>query len=392
MSQHFKWLLICWSLLAFCWWGIALWLVSRERHRPRSRKMRGSHAAQQNRPPLSIFKPIPSLQGDTPSPQLVGALESFVSQLTADAEMLLGIEETEAAAWEPVIGKWRQTYPGVRLNVIVAPRPAQFHSPKVSWFHHLARYAEGEVWLWSDADIIAPAGSLDAMRREFLESGAGMLTCPYVVRNIGPAPMMLEGLFVNMEFYPGVLFCRQMGPVRFGLGPAMMFSAMRFRERALWEKLGARMADDNALGHALAPVKVSETTVVTFAAESDWRDAIEHYFRWQKTVRWCQPAGFAGLVIIQPMLGWLSAVLLHPGNPVAWLGLAATGQVEVLTATSLFWLVGYEMRSWWVVSLWSLLLRPLTWVACWMPWPVVFRSQKRKWWSLYHSVPLEGET
>jgi len=65
-------------------------------------------------------------------------------------------------------------------------------------------------------------------------------------------------------------------------------------------------------------------------AESTWRDAIEHYFRWKKTVRWCQPAGFAGLIIIQPMLGWLVAVLLHPLSAVAWLGLAATGQVEVL--------------------------------------------------------------
>jgi ceramide glucosyltransferase len=381
MSQHFEWLLISWSLLAFCWWGITLWLVARERHQQRLQTTRVVHAVQQ-RPTLSIFKPIPSLHGGRPAPQLIAALESFVRELTADAEMLLGIEEAEAAAWDP----------GGRLNVIVAPRPGQFHSPKVSWFHHLARYAEGEIWLWSDADIVAPDGSLDAMRLEFSESGAGMVTCPYVVRNIGPAPMVLEALFVNMEFYPGVLFCREMGPVRFGLGPAMMFSAARFRERAQWEELGARMADDNALGRALAPVKVSETTMVTFAAESTWRDAIEHYFRWQKTVRWCQPAGFAGLLMIQPVLGWLVATLLHPLSVVAWLGLAATGQVEVLTAATLFWLIGCELRSWWVVGLWSLLLRPLTWLACWMPWPVVFRSQKRKWWSLYHSVPLEGET
>ncbi len=392
MSRHIEWLLVGWSLLAFGWWGIALWLVSREHRKKHSRKISRSGAAHLSPRPLSIFKPIPSLPGGQPSPQLVGALESFVSQLTADAEMLLGIEVSEASVWEPVIAKWRQTYPEARLNVIIAPRPAQFHSPKVSWFHHLARYAEGEVWLWSDADIVAPAGSLDAMRLEFSESDAGMLTCPYVVRSIGPAPMMLEALFANMEFYPGVLFCRQMGPVRFGLGPAMMFVAARFRERAQWDKLGMRMADDNALGRALAPVQVSETTMVTFPAESSWRGAVEHYFRWQKTVRWCQPAGFAGLIVIQPMLGWLAVVLLHPANPIAWAGLAATGQVEVLTAMTLFWLIGCEMRSWWVVSLWSLLLRPLTWVACWMPWPVVFRSQKRKWWSLYRSVPLEGET
>jgi ceramide glucosyltransferase len=392
MSQCFEWLLIVWSLLAFCWWGITLLLVSLERHKQHSRRAVPSNPVQQNLPTLSIFKPIPSLQGDKPSSQLVDALESFVNQLTVDTEMLLGIEEIESAAWEPIIERWRQTYPLTRLNVVVAPRPAQFHSPKVSWFHHLSRYAEGEVWLWSDADIVAPAGSLNAMQREFSESGAGMLTCPYVVRDARAAPMMLEALFVNVEFYPGVLFCRQMGTVRFGLGPAMMFSAERFRERAQWEKLGARMADDNALGHALAPVKVSETTVVTFAAESTWRDAVEHYFRWQKTVRWCQPAGFAGLIIIQPMMGWLAAVLWHPSNPVAWLGLVVTGQGEVLTAMTLFWLIGCELRSWWAVTLWSLLLRPLTWIACWMPWPVVFRSQKRKWWNLYHSVSLEGET
>jgi len=93
-------------------------------------------------------------------------------------------------------------------------------------------------------------------------------------------------------------------------------------------------------------VKVSETTVMTFAAESTWRDAIEHYFRGKKTVRWCQPAGFAGLIIIQPMLGWLVAVLLHPLSAVAWLGLAATGQVEGAATATLFWLIGCELRSW----------------------------------------------
>ena len=369
-----------------------MWLVARERLKKQPlRRTNVSAVARANPPPLSVFKPVPSLHGDVPSPQLIGALESFVSQFSVDAELVLGIEDTEAQTWEPVIERWQRDYPRAVLNVIIAPRPAQFHSPKVSWFHHLARYARGEVWLWSDADIVAPDGSLEGMRREFSKSGAGMLTCPYVVRDAGFAPMMLEALFVNMEFYPGVLFCRQLGPVQFGLGPAMMFSAARFRERAEWEKLGMRMADDNALGRALAPVKVSETTMVTFPAESSWRGAVEHYFRWQKTVRWCQPIGFAGLIMIQPMLGWLAAVLLHPLNPVAWLGLAATGQVEVLAAMTLFWLIGCELRSWWVVTLWSLLLRPLTWVACWMPWPVVFRSQKRKWWSLYRSVPLEGE-
>jgi ceramide glucosyltransferase len=172
----------------------------------------------------------------------------------------------------------------------------------------------------------------------------------------------------------------------------MMFPAARFHERVKWETLGVRLADDNALGRALAPIKVSQITLETQASESNWADAIQHYMRWQKTVRWCSPAGYAGLALIVPVLGWLAAALTHPGCAAAWLGLVVTTQIEILTAAVLFWLVGCELRPWWAACLWSVLVRPLTWLACWIPWPVVFRSQNRKWWSLHRSVPLEGKT
>ena len=96
--------------------------------------------------------------------------------------------------------------------------------------------------------------------------------------------------------------------------------------------------------------------------------------------------------MIVPMLGWLAATAMHPGSTVAWLGLAATALVEMLTATTLFRLVGCEVRSWFVIGLWSVLLRPLTWMACWSPWPVVFRSQGRIWWNLSEAKPCGGES
>jgi ceramide glucosyltransferase len=392
MSPLLEWVLIGWSLLAACWWTIAIWLVSRERNGPSRHRKAVADAPSRNRPVVSIFKPVAALGGDTPPPQLISALESFVSQMDESSEMLLGIEERDAAKWQPVIEQWRGQFPRARLKPTVEPRPARFLSPKVSWFHTLAEHASGELWMWSDSDIVAPPGLIDTMRRELADAQAGMVTCPYVVRRIDSGPMLPEALFANLEFYPGVLLCRRKGPVRFAFGAAMMFPAARFRERAQWEELGSRMADDNALGRALAPVRISEATVETLASESNWRDAIQHYLRWQKTVRWCQPAGFAGQITILPVLGWLFAVLIHPGSAMAWLGLALTTQIEVMAATMLFWLVDCELRSWWVVSLWSLLLRPLTWVACWMPLPVVFRSQNRKWFSLYQSIPLEGES
>jgi ceramide glucosyltransferase len=241
-------------------------------------------------------------------------------------------------------------------------------------------------------DIVAPPGFLDVMRQELADDTTGLVTCPYVVRNIESIPMVLEALFANVEFYPGVLFCRRTNVVQFGLGAGMMFPAARFRERVKWESLGARLADDNAMGRALAPIKVSRVTLETQASESSWRGALQHYRRWQKTVRWCSPSGYAGLVVIVPMLGWLGAVLTHPGCAAAWLGLIVTSQIEILAAVMLFWLVGCELRPWWGACLWALVLRPVTWLSCWAPWPVVFRSQNRKWWNLYRSVPLEGKT
>jgi len=49
-----------------------------------------------------------------------------------------------------------------------------------------------------------------------------------------------------------------------------------------------------------------------------------------------------------------------------------TTQIEILTAAVLFWLVGCDLRPWWASCFWSVLLRPLTWLACWVPWPWCF--------------------
>src|SRR5579862_6907985 len=158
MSPLLKWVLVGWSLLAACWWAIAVWLVSRERNRPSRRSNARADVTPLTRSVVSIFKPIAALREDAPSPELIAALESFVSQMDESTEMLLGIEGRDAAKWRPVIEQWRGRFPQAQLKPIVEPRPARFLSPKVSWFHKLAEHASGELWMWSDSDIVAPTG------------------------------------------------------------------------------------------------------------------------------------------------------------------------------------------------------------------------------------------
>lgn len=384
MWRHPECWLCAWTAAAAGWWAVALALVSR---RPVSLPPTPVEDPRK----LSIFKPVPALAADDTPARLASALESFVSQIDERAEVLLGVEEQDGGRWQPVLEAWRAKYPAAQVKVICVPRPALFLSPKVSWFYTLARQAAGELWMWSDADMVLPAGGLRALRGEFVASGCALLTTPYAVRRVTRPSMLLEALFANVEFYPGVLACREFGTVRFAMGAGMMFEAEAFRRQVPWEKLGCRLADDNALGGTLAPVRVSDLTLETLAASVRWRDAVQHYLRWHKTVRWCRPAGYAGELLIMPVLGWLVLALFNPLLPSVWLGLAATMQLEVCVALLLCRRAGCRvpLRHLAAVEFWSV-LRSVTWLACWLPWPVVFRSQKRIWWGLYRSAAMGG--
>ena len=232
--------------------------------------------------------------------------------------------------------------------------------------------------------MIAAPGSLTTLCRERATMRTGMVTCPYVVRRVSVPTMWLEALFVNVEFYPGVLACRTWGRHAFAFGAAMLFAAEDFQKRLCWEELGARMAEDNLLGGRLTPVHISSVTLETLAAETRWTHAVLHYLRWHKTVRWCRPAGYAAELIITPVLGWLVALLWLPAAWWTWTGLGLTVLLEALVATQLCARVGCapRVRDAAVLAGWSL-LRAVTWLACWLPWPVVFRSQRRIWWNLY---------
>ena len=69
----------------------------------------------------------------------------------------------------------------------------------------LTPHATGELWLWSDADMVAPPGTLQSVRTDLAATKACCLTSPYIVKQAGSAAEMLDLLYVNLEFYPGVV-------------------------------------------------------------------------------------------------------------------------------------------------------------------------------------------
>jgi hypothetical protein len=379
-------LLAVWSITGLVWWIVAWRLAAKAagkgvtfaktsgagfRHPGLSQvdRVPGSIAGRS----LSVFKPLPP-PGANRLEGMAAGLESFVAQLDAESEMLLGIHEADREVTAPYLTRLQADYPDARIKVIFRSEPDRMANPKIAWQKVLAREAEGELWLWSDADIVAPPGFLQAARNEyarFARGGAGMVTFPYVVREMEATPSLLQALFVNVEFYPGVLLLRALGPVDFGLGAAMLFQRDDFLRKVEWNELGARLADDFFLGQKLGPVRIGQAAVTTAPGLSTWREAIANDIRWTKTIRWNRPAGSFARIVIMPVLGWLAAVAIEPTHLFVWLGLLGMIQADVLFAAAICREAGCRLqwRHFLGMEIWSF-WRIILWFLCWLPWPV----------------------
>lgn len=427
MNDPLYLILLSWSGLAALWWGIAVVLVVARPRRSASRpknslssapgggegrgeealgQARGTvlsnpsprpspRASQQGegsfqqveeahfgkRERLTVFKALPPVSAEAARTAIAGAVGSFVRELDGDSELLLGMPREAEAEWAHALSQWRRLEGGERIRVRVLPTPGQHANPKVAWLEVLAADATGSLWLWSDADIIAPAGLLRHLRAELAATASvHAVTSAYCVRRVTDVAGLTDALFVNVEFLPGALLLGRLGPVRLSFGAAVLFQAETFAARVNWAELGASLADDYVLGQRLAPVRISPQLVETTAIQPDLGAALRHLHRWQRTIRWCRPGSFAALLVVMPLLGWLMAVLVRPGDPRSWQGLVGQIAVEALASAALMLGVSARMpwRCWLAILAWPV-VRALGWVTAWLPLPVTWGEGKAAW-------------
>ncbi|MBV9464322.1 MAG: glycosyltransferase family 21 [Verrucomicrobiae bacterium] len=365
-------LLWAWTGLAVSWRIIADLLV-------RSASPAVSMPDPSHLPSLTVFKPLPPLAGASVSEELRLSLESFLRQGRQGVEILIGVPEEDMETWAPLLNEWKEKYLSLSLGVL-GKCEGNLPNPKIDKLRRLARLAKGELWLWSDADIVAPEGFLDGLRREWLDRGCA-LTCPYVIRRNVSGAGWLDALFIDLEFFPGALLLARQPAVDFCFGAGTLFAASDFQERADWARLGSTLADDHQLGKEIGPVGISRWIVETWPERRGWRSAFEHFWRWQKTVLWVQPAGYAAQILIWPVLGWAAWALCRPHEPRAWIGWAAAVLAQsVIGALTLrrIGIGGGNLQSVAALPAWFA-LRPWAWALSWLPAPVRWTGARPRW-------------
>jgi ceramide glucosyltransferase len=362
-------ILVAWSLAGILWWSVAWWLV-------RTDTTQSATPEGGVREPVTVFKPLPPLGADGWEPFAPG-LRSFAAQMEPGDQMLVGVHAKDGAEAETFFASLRSTHSHARIDLVCRAEVDTLANPKIAWQVVLAPHASHPLWLWSDADIILPPGALSAMQAE-LRPPFRLVTWPYAVRRAASSPALLETLFVNAEFLPGVLLLRRFGPVDFALGAGMLFRREEFTQAVTWEELGACLADDFHLGQKLQPVRIGPTTLETVASDATWKQAVAHDVRWSKTVRWTRPGGSIARILVLPVAGWLVAVVLHPRQAWSWTGLVLMLQVDALAAWMVCRALGCRLQAKHVILLemWGF-WRVALWMLCWLPGPVSWHG--RSW-------------
>lgn len=360
-------------MAALCWWLAAYGLVGKCR---RTAVGAGPRLGEM----ITIFKPLPRLGPAGASAGLRAALHSFVRQLDSDTELLLGLHEEDRAVAQPWITQLQMASPVGRVRVFFRAGAHAHANAKISWLEWLAPHARGPWWLWSDADIVAPAGWLEQARRAALNlSHANLVTFPYYVQTPANPLGWWDAAFVNAEMLPGASLQVVLGrEVNFAFGAAMLFRRDIFLSKCDWATLGRHLADDFAVGHTLGRCRVALPALETLAEESTWWGALRHYQRWHKTIRWCQPLGYACQLLINPLLGWFAAVLIFPPHATAWLGLLLQYGAEILVVVVLDRQAsGQRLLSPPALIMFATwpALRSVMWLVSWLPIGVCWRGR-----------------
>lgn len=320
-------------------------------------------------PPLTFLRPL-----KVGVPALREKLDALAAALRPGDQLVLGADEGSAEMG--VCSALRAAFPQSDI-VVVTCRPGAALNPKISKLVQMTPHARHAHWLLSDSEALLDAAWLDAFRREWLASGADVLTAGYRFVNLATWPQRLDAAAALCALWPGLALVRRFGRVDFTLGACTALRRADVESVGGWAAFGDFLAEDNRLGAALTQagrtIRLSAQVATLDSDPLTWRDYWRHQRRVAVTYRVSQPAGFAGMILTNGLVASALVLVLSRADPAA-IGFAALIQ---LVRWWCFRALGKDLRfsiPWlFPVLLASGVVEIACWIAAW--------SNRRVWWA-----------
>ncbi len=249
-------------------------------------------------PLLTVLKPVAAWNG-----RVYENLLSFCRQNYPRFRLAIGLK---APADPEPAPDFATCSAGCRVELVVCDRNLAVN-PKVNQLIQLEHAIAGDIVIVSDDDIRVGPDYLGRVVLPFTDPAIGAVTCLYVCRAAPTWAAAVEALAVNVDFAPAVLVARRLFGVKFALGASIAIRREILADLGGFAAVADYLADDYHLGR-LVLARGFKLTLAPYIVENtlpamDIGFLFRHQLRWNRTNRFCQPAGWFFSVITH-LLTW----------------------------------------------------------------------------------------
>lgn len=302
-------------------------------------------------PPVSLLKPVRGVD--------FASYENFASfcrQNYPEYEILFAVnDESDPAV--PLVGRLITEFPQRRIRLLVGAERLGANR-KVNKLARLAREAQHELLALTDGDVRVGPNYLREVVVPLADAKVGAVTSFYrgiAERNLGAE---LEAIGASSDFFAGVLLAQSTEGMSFALGASIVTTKSWLSKIGGFEAIADMHSDDYELGHRIAKaggrVLLSRESVWTMYPAQTVRGFWEHQVRWTRTVRFCRPLSYLGLIFTHGLPWAILGAMIAPTNFVAAGYLVAyLGLRSWMAWTVGVWGVGDDVlrRKFWLVPL-----------------------------------------
>jgi ceramide glucosyltransferase len=243
-------------------------------------------------PSISLMKP---LHGDEPG--LYDNLQSFcVQDYPGAVQIIFGVQDPADPA-VAVVQRLRDAYPQVDI-ILTLGATGEGGNRKIANMTTMGTRATGDIIVMSDSDVRVEPDHLRRVVATLQQPGVGLATCLYRAKPTASIWSALAALDIDYRFSPSVVMGLHFGLAYPCLGPTMALKRTLFEEIGGFPYLSNFLADDYELGRAVRrrglKVAFPRGLIDHLCPEASLREMLVHEFRWARTVRMIEPAGYFG--------------------------------------------------------------------------------------------------
>lgn len=324
------------------------------------------------RPLVSILKPVRGLEADT-----YACFASYCRLHYPHYELLFGVQDPDDPVL-PVLRQLQQDFPVVPIRVVVSNARCGANL-KVCNLVNVLPLARGDILVISDSDTVASPDYLEEIVGALAHPNVGLVTVAYRGEGAASAAAALESLGLSASFFPSVALAIAFVSPGFALGSTIAVRRETLDRMEGLEPLSDYLADDFQVGRRVRDlglrVHFARAVLGIRLPDTPLREVLRHRLRGARTMRICQPAGYAAAVLTHGSVwcGLLAATHGFRGPALTlWLGQQLLHWVSTLQAS--YVLGCRDTRRW----LWMLPVSDLVefglWTASWMGSTVTWRG------------------